>query len=40
MFEFDINPYFNKSCFSGYGSDSNGFYSVYRDLFEKIKLEE
>ncbi len=27
-------------CFKGFGDDEAGFYSVYRNVFEKIKGEE
>ena len=36
----DIFPYFTSSCFKGYSDDSNGFYTVYRHVFEKLAAEE
>eukprot|EP01118_Nematostelium_gracile_P000083 TRINITY_DN10072_c0_g1_i1.p1 TRINITY_DN10072_c0_g1~~TRINITY_DN10072_c0_g1_i1.p1 ORF type:complete len:507 (+),score=169.07 TRINITY_DN10072_c0_g1_i1:53-1573(+) len=33
-------PYFSTSCFSGFGDDEEGFYSVYRDVFEQLDAEE
>ncbi|KAL7674321.1 hypothetical protein ACOME3_000600 [Neoechinorhynchus agilis] len=32
----DVTPFFNRNCFSGYGDDPEGFYSVYRCLFSRI----
>ena len=39
-FGFNIWNYFTVSCFKGYGDEENGFYHVYREVFEKIKTEE
>ncbi|XP_035383531.1 dnaJ homolog subfamily C member 21 isoform X2 [Electrophorus electricus] len=36
----DLLQYFTVSCYSGYGDDERGFYSVYRRLFESIAREE
>ncbi|XP_041916058.1 dnaJ homolog subfamily C member 21 isoform X2 [Alosa sapidissima] len=36
----DILQYFTVSCYSGYGDDEKGFYTVYRTLFESIVREE
>ncbi|XP_059151673.1 dnaJ homolog subfamily C member 21-like [Physella acuta] len=36
----DIFQYFNSSCYSGFGSDENGFYSVYGKVFEKLAEED
>ncbi|XP_062409713.1 dnaJ homolog subfamily C member 21 [Sardina pilchardus] len=36
----DILQYFTVSCYSGYGDDEKGFYTVYRTLFESILKEE
>ncbi|XP_076371459.1 dnaJ homolog subfamily C member 21 isoform X2 [Tachypleus tridentatus] len=36
----DIFFYFNASCYVGYGDDEKGFYTVYRDLFDKIAVME
>ncbi|XP_049908495.1 dnaJ homolog subfamily C member 21 isoform X2 [Epinephelus moara] len=36
----DLLQYFTVSCFSGYGDDEKGFYTVYRNLFESIVKEE
>lgn len=38
--DFDLFPYFSASCFSGYGSDENGFYSVYSDVFSRLAENE
>ncbi|NWQ71975.1 DJC21 protein, partial [Neopipo cinnamomea] len=32
--------YFTVSCYSGYGDDEKGFFTVYRQVFEKIAKEE
>ena len=39
-FGFNIWTYFTANSFSGYQDNEGGFYSVYRDVFEKIKTEE
>ncbi|XP_044738344.1 dnaJ homolog subfamily C member 21 [Chrysoperla carnea] len=36
----DVFPYFTSSCFKGYGDDEQGFYSVYRKVFETIASED
>lgn len=36
----DVFQYFTSTCFKGYGDDDNGFYSVYRGVFEKIAKED
>lgn len=36
----DLTPYFTASCYKGYGDDDKGFYTVYRDVFVKIAVEE
>ncbi|KAI5706655.1 hypothetical protein M8J75_010115 [Diaphorina citri] len=36
----DLTPYFTASCYKGYGDGEKGFYSVYRDVFIKIAVEE
>lgn len=36
----DVFPYFTSQCFKGYGDDENGFYSVYRKVFEQITKED
>ncbi|KAL2099628.1 hypothetical protein ACEWY4_004022 [Coilia grayii] len=36
----DLIQYFTVSCYSGYGDDEKGFYTVYRSLFESIVKEE
>ncbi|XP_049953929.1 dnaJ homolog subfamily C member 21 [Schistocerca serialis cubense] len=36
----DVFQYFTSSCFKGYGDDEDGFYSVYRKVFEKIAAED
>ncbi|XP_017865088.1 PREDICTED: dnaJ homolog subfamily C member 21 [Drosophila arizonae] len=36
----DVFPYFTGSCYKGYGNDAQGFYSVYRDVFNKIAAED
>ncbi|KAI5096292.1 dnaJ-like subfamily C member 21, partial [Silurus meridionalis] len=36
----DLLQYFTVTCYSGYGEDEQGFYTVYRNLFESIAKEE
>lgn len=36
----DLFKYFSASCFKGYNDDDNGFYTVYREVFEKIAAED
>ncbi|NXX95639.1 DJC21 protein, partial [Centropus bengalensis] len=36
----DLLCYFTVSCYSGYGDDEKGFFTVYRQVFEKIAKEE
>ncbi|NWR38859.1 DJC21 protein, partial [Tachuris rubrigastra] len=36
----DLLCYFTVSCYSGYGDDEKGFFTVYRQVFEKIAEEE
>ncbi|EFO84456.1 CRE-DNJ-17 protein [Caenorhabditis remanei] len=33
-------PYFNASCYQGYGDGPNGFYAVYRKIFKILVTEE
>ena len=36
----DLFQYFSTGCFKGYGNDENGFYAVYRNVFEKLAAED
>ncbi|XP_037655101.1 dnaJ homolog subfamily C member 21 isoform X1 [Choloepus didactylus] len=36
----DLLHYFTVTCYSGYGDDEKGFYTVYRNVFEMITKEE
>ncbi|XP_018605715.1 dnaJ homolog subfamily C member 21 [Scleropages formosus] len=36
----DLLQYFTVTCYSGYGDDKEGFYTVYRNVFETIAKEE
>ncbi|KAM8793149.1 dnaJ homolog subfamily C member 21-like [Eudromia elegans] len=36
----DLLHYFTVSCYSGFGDDEKGFFTVYRQVFEKIAKEE
>lgn len=36
----DLLQYFTVTCYSGFGNDEKGFYTVYRNLFELIVKEE
>jgi len=33
-------PYFSSTCFEGFEDDNQGFYSVYRKVFQQIDAEE
>lgn len=36
----DIFPYFTSSCYKGFNDDDEGFYSVYRKVFETLAAED
>ncbi|EDW02532.1 dnaJ homolog subfamily C member 21 [Drosophila grimshawi] len=36
----DVFQYFTGSCYKGYGNDAQGFYGVYRDVFNNIASED
>ncbi|KAF5305050.1 hypothetical protein FQA39_LY09312 [Lamprigera yunnana] len=36
----DVFPFFTTTCFKGFGDDENGFYAVYRSVFDKIAAED
>ncbi|KAH8261679.1 hypothetical protein KR044_013256 [Drosophila immigrans] len=36
----DVFQYFSNSCYKGFGNDKEGFYSVYRDVFNRIAAED
>ncbi|XP_056638977.1 dnaJ homolog subfamily C member 21 isoform X1 [Diorhabda sublineata] len=36
----NVFQYFTTSCFQGYEDDENGFYTVYRNVFQKIAEED
>ncbi|KAK5851961.1 hypothetical protein PBY51_023472 [Eleginops maclovinus] len=36
----DLLQYFTVTCYSGFGDDEKGFYTVYKNLFESIVKEE
>ncbi|XP_042308234.1 dnaJ homolog subfamily C member 21 [Sceloporus undulatus] len=36
----DLLRYFTATCYSGFGDDEKGFYTVYRHVFEMIAKEE
>ncbi|GFT18073.1 dnaJ homolog subfamily C member 21 [Trichonephila clavipes] len=36
----NVYQYFNSSCFKGYNDDEKGFYTVFRQVFEKIATED
>lgn len=36
----DVYQFFTASCFKGYGDGEEGFYAVYRGVFEKIAKED
>ena len=39
-FSLDVFPYFTTACFKGFNDDHEGFYTVYRNVFEKIATED
>ncbi|ALC42364.1 CG2790 [Drosophila busckii] len=36
----DVFQFFTSSCYKGFGNDTQGFYTVYRDVFNKIAAED
>ncbi|KAF5297133.1 hypothetical protein FQA39_LY02713 [Lamprigera yunnana] len=36
----DVFQFFTTTCFNGFGDDENGFYAVYRSVFDKISTED
>ena len=36
----DLFQYFTPSCYSGYGNDEDGFYFIYRTVFNTLKEED
>ncbi|XP_070164266.1 dnaJ homolog subfamily C member 21 [Polyergus mexicanus] len=36
----NLFPYFSATCFKGYKDDETGFYTVYRNVFEKLATED
>ncbi|KAK9306439.1 hypothetical protein QLX08_002940 [Tetragonisca angustula] len=36
----DLFQYFSTTCFKGHGDDEKGFYTVYRNVFEKLATED
>jgi DnaJ family protein A protein 5 len=36
----DLFPYFSSSCFKGFGDDDEGFYAVYRHVFDTLEEED
>lgn len=36
----DVFQYFTSSCYSGFGDDDKGFYSVYKEVFNTIAAED
>ncbi|XP_063227830.1 dnaJ homolog subfamily C member 21 [Bacillus rossius redtenbacheri] len=36
----NVMRYFTPSCYKGYGDDDQGFYSVYREVFNKLAAED
>lgn len=39
-FSLDVFPYFTTACFKGFNDDAEGFYTVYRNVFEKLATED
>ena len=40
VFSLDVFPYFTTACFKGFNDDAEGFYTVYRNVFEKLATED
>ncbi|XP_050520123.1 dnaJ homolog subfamily C member 21 [Daktulosphaira vitifoliae] len=38
--EINLFKYFSPSCYKGFGDDEKGFYTVYREVFSNILIEE
>eukprot|EP00758_Cryptobia_borreli_P008350 Tbor_TRINITY_DN5382_c3_g1::TRINITY_DN5382_c3_g1_i1::g.4245::m.4245/K09506/DNAJA5; DnaJ homolog subfamily A member 5 len=38
--ELDVTEYLSRKCFTGFGNDDQGFYSVYRKVFDTLIKEE
>ncbi|VVC24251.1 Zinc finger, double-stranded RNA binding,DnaJ domain, conserved site,Zinc finger C2H2-type,DnaJ [Cinara cedri] len=38
--ELNLFKYFSPSCYKGFGDDEKGFYTVYREVFSNIFIEE
>lgn len=36
----NVFQYFNTSCYTGFKDDENGFYTIYRHVFEKVAEED
>ncbi|CAD5113512.1 DgyrCDS2672 [Dimorphilus gyrociliatus] len=36
----NVYEYFNSACYSGFDDSDNGFYTIYRKIFEKIAAED
>ncbi|CRK97523.1 CLUMA_CG010912, isoform A [Clunio marinus] len=36
----DVYAYFSSSCYKGFGDDDEGFYSTYRNVFDKLASED
>lgn len=36
----DVFPYFTAACYKGYGDDADGFYTIYREVFDKLATED
>lgn len=36
----DVYPFFSGSCFQNFNDDENGFYTVYKEVFNKLAAEE
>ncbi|KAJ7529450.1 hypothetical protein O6H91_15G050900 [Diphasiastrum complanatum] len=39
-FDFNLWPFFSPSAFSGFGESGDGFYAVYRKVFQKLHEQE
>lgn len=35
-----VFQYFTASCYSGFGDDAKGFYTIFRNVFEQLATEE
>lgn len=40
IFSLDVYAFFTSSCYKGFGDANEGFYAVYREVFDKLAAED